>query len=166
MASSDLLGVQLSLSTPFASSEIACTGAPSSLEQAGCPGTTLFGSPGLWSSRVLGVQGHVAGGPTALVSWGSGFSTSVGPSSPVSAGVLAGSASTSHLVLAAPGNGASSVSGSVSFALLSTVTGIAGPLLVHAQSSWYFAGIAASALGGLVGIGAFRRRQQKFEQDL
>lgn len=166
VAPSDLLGVQLSLSTPSATSQIACTGTSASVEQAGCPGPTVSGGPSLWSAQVLGVQGPIPSGPTALVSWGSGFSTPSGPASPVSVGVLADSTSTSHLVLAAPGNGAPTVGGSVSFALLSAAAAIPAPLLVHGQPNWYFAGFAASGLAGLAGLIAFRRRQRGIEAAL
>ncbi len=163
---SDLLGVQLSLAAPLGRSMTACTGSATSVDRSGCPGTGLTATTSVWGQNVVGVQGQLPGGPTALVSWDPEFGSSGGPTASVSAGALSTSPSLGHVVLAAPALGAREVDGNVSLALLPTPALPTVPLLVHGESSWYLAGLGLSVGAGLLGALAYRRRGRGIERSL
>ncbi|MCI4357712.1 MAG: hypothetical protein L3J95_05045 [Thermoplasmata archaeon] len=167
VASSDLLGIQMSLSTPLAHSFVACTGSEASVDQVGCPGATLVDGTSQWTVGVLGIQGNVPGGPTSIVRWDRAFGSSSAPSNPsVSVGVLVSSPALSHLLVAAPGEGAGTLSGNLSFSLLTPIPGLPAPQVLHGQLGWFIAGGGASAAAGIVGILAFRSRQRGIEREL
>lgn len=166
ISANDLLGVQLTLSTPSARGLVACTGGPDSPDTAACTGPALGSMSGLWDPSIRGIQGSEPRGPTAVVDWGTGFDTPRGTAAPVTVGVLALAPSESHLVLAAPAGGSSSVSANVSFALLPPVLSIASPLIVHGESGWYLAGAAASSGATAFAVLAYRHRQRAIEAQL
>ena len=165
VAPSDLLGLQLSLSTPLARALVACTGPSSSVDRAGCPGPSVSGTSGLWSPGIVGVQGSVPRGLSSLVTW-DGFSASGGAAAPVSVGVLSTSPSSGHLLLAAPVHGSSGASGTISFSLLAPLPSVAAPYLVRGETGWYGIGLAAFAAAGIAAVALFRSRGRRAEREL
>jgi hypothetical protein len=163
---SDLLGVQASLAAPLARSMTACTGTTASADRSGCPGTDLTATSSVWGSNVVGVQGQLPGGPTALVSWDPEFGSSGGPTAGVSAGALSTAPTLGHVVIAAPASGASEVDGNLSLALLPAPGLPAVPLLVHGEPGWYVIGLGLSVAAGLVGLLAYRQRGRGIERSL
>jgi hypothetical protein len=166
LSSSDLLGVQLSVATPSATSVVACTGALSTVGTPGCPGSTAPSSAAGWLPRAAALQAAFPGGPSALLHWPSGFALPGGASATVSVGVIASTPSTGHVIVAAPADGASRVSSGLAFSLLPPVVALPAPLLVRGELGPYVAGALASVAAGLAGVLLYRRRAAAIERAL
>jgi hypothetical protein len=166
LSASDLLGVQLSIATPTATSIVACTGAPATVEAPGCPGPAAPSTATTWLPRATALQAAFPGGPSALLHWPSGLEVPGGAPATVSVGVIASTPTTGHVIVAGPADGASRVSGGLAFSLLPPLVALPAPLLVHGELAPYVAGALASGAAGLAGVLLYRRHAAAIEREL
>jgi hypothetical protein len=162
--SSDLLGLELGLTTESGSGLTACGGSAASPISSSCQGSALGPGQSVWGPRYDGLQGLTASGPTALVSWGGSLATASGASVPVSVGALGQSASHGNLFVGGSAGESDAVGGTVSFQLLHPSYPSA-PLL-RGEAGWFAASAAASVAGGLAGLALYRRRNRAIERAL
>ncbi len=158
-APSDLLGVDLGLDAPLATTFVGCT-SWSSAASPGCAGPTATSGTDAWASGVESVQQGFGTGPTALVTWSPSYTVSN------EVGILAQTPSSGHLILVGPANGASHGDGSVAFALLPALPPVLAPAVLHGELGPFVAG---GALAGIVAAGGVllrRRREAAAERSL
>jgi hypothetical protein len=162
---SDLLGVQLGLTTQGGNGLTACGGSPPLAAASRCPGTPLRSGEAVWGSPYVALEGEGATAPTASVTWGPTATTAAGARVPVTAGALGQTGSYGHLFLGASADGSPVVQGSISFSLLNP-SFAAAPFLLHGEVGWYAASAAASAAAGLIAVVAYRRHNRSIESSL
>jgi hypothetical protein len=162
---SDLLGVQLGLTTQSGSGLTACGGSAVTSVAPSCRGTDLTPGTTVWGPSFVGLQGETVGGPTASVSWGASLTTANGASAPVTVGALGQSGSYGHLFVGGAADGSASVTGSLSFALVNP-SFPSVPLVLHGETGWLAASIALFASAGVIAILAYRRRNRSIESSL
>ncbi|HUI38705.1 MAG TPA: hypothetical protein VLY85_03635, partial [Thermoplasmata archaeon] len=162
----DLLGIQLGMSTPSGTGFVACSDGSHGAVSSDCPGTGLAPGGTIWTSSVTGVDDGTGNGSAATVAWTSTLEADTGTRAPVTAGVFAQSPTTGHLLLAAPAGGARQVAGSIRFALLSPTLPVPAPLLVHGETGWFAGSLVAFAAAGSLGWWGYRRRSDRLEREL
>ena len=163
--STDLLGVQLGLTTESGSGLTACSGSAAAGVAAGCRGTALTPGTTVWGSTFVGLQGETVRGPTASVGWDGALTTASGASAPVTVGALGQTGSYGHLFLGGAAGGSASVTGSISFALVNP-SFPSVPLVLHGEAGWFAVSLAVFASAGLAGFVATRRQARSIEASL
>jgi hypothetical protein len=161
MAAGDLLAVQMHFSLAGGSAVAACTsGSPGTTGPVACGGDALGATGIVWDSSISSLEGESPTGPAAAVAWPSAAQLADGNTAGYSVGALASSPGAAELVLAAPADQTSQLSGAVDFSLLTLPAAVAAPALLHGSAFPYVATIAIAGLVAVVGILAYRRRDR------
>lgn len=164
-SASDLVGIELGLTSGIGAGLIACGSSPLVSTSSGCPGSTLSEGATSWASTAVGVQYDTGSNTSIGLAWSP---TVTGSSStgdlPVTIGLQDQSPTFAHILLAAPALGAQRIGGSVDFALLTYRSPI--PLTIHGEAGWFAGAAAGFAIASLVTIAGYRRHQRSIEAAL
>ncbi len=165
VSTGDSLAIEFAFSLVSGRSLLICSGT-SPLEMSPTCSTAPVGpAAAAWSSGYSSVEGENGTAPVAALSWGPAANLTAGRSVPYTIGAYSPDPGTAEVILGAPAEGSSSVSGSARFALVTPAVPLP-PALLHGDLA-IFAGTLVAILGaGAIGALAYQRRDRRLRESL
>lgn len=163
---SDLLALELSLTSFPANPLHACRAASPVAIDPPCTGVAVPAGTILWTPGLTSVEAEGAGGPTAAITWNSTANVGPGVNAPVTVGVYAPTNGSGKVLIGVAGRGAPTLSGAATFALVAPLPGPLGIPLVKGIPVAYAGALAGSAAAVLLGIVTYRRYEERVRRDL